>query len=159
MIPCSETCLPTSIKQCPTCRQKFKHNQHVKTDRNTRNLISLLLFECKNEACDIIVPLNELQKHYEVCQFGRIICIFCQIEISRSDEKVHKEQCELKVKLKVLEVNLRDRDSTIDSLKRILSTKDTELALVKDKLDQAEKEQTAQVWLKTKNMIFNLNMI
>ena len=142
MIPKSESCLPISIKQCPTCRQKFKHNQHVKTDRNTRNLISLLLFKCKNENCDTIVPLNELKTHYEVCEFGQLICNFCQTEIPRSEEKVHKEQCELKV-------NLKDRDSTIVSLNEMLVKKDSDLNLVKNQLDQAGKEQKAQEGLKT----------
>ena len=80
------------------------------------------MFECKNEDCDIIVPLNELAKHYETCQFGKLICNFCQMEISRSDEKLHKEQCELKV-------NLKDRDSTIISLNKMLLTKDSETFL------------------------------
>ena len=129
------------LNQCPTCRQKYKHNQHVKNDRNTRNLISLLLFKCVDENCDVIVPLKDLEKHRNICLFERITCDVCQMKICRSHNEIHKEKCEL-------HKNLKNRDLELKSIKTELKEKKTELQLIKNKLNQAGKEQKTQEWLK-----------
>merc|ERR1712136_440739 len=106
-----QNCLVDKIKKCPTCRIPFSHKKDLRSDRNTKNLILKLLFKCENTKCDIILQLEDLLKHSQLCNYNEVVCEKCDAKFLKNEAETHRAICDIKMQMDMKVRELKEQST------------------------------------------------
>ncbi|XP_002168887.1 E3 ubiquitin-protein ligase PDZRN3-B [Hydra vulgaris] len=96
---CSK-CIRTWLRNqnsCPQCRSTVHKKDLISALPALKNIISKqrIFCEFKDLGCPDIVPIEQLESHTLVCQYGLIACLNlgCNVKVLRKDFKLHSDVC------------------------------------------------------------------
>jgi len=124
---------------CPVCRS-YTSKFEIIPNINIRSIINALPVWCKHKAdgCNIVVKLDELEQHCQVCNYRKVECAACKSLIRQCDLAEHCISCPAIAKEASYTRQKSKEDLTIDILSRKVAVLELDLRETKKELSQSK---------------------
>ena len=125
-------------ESCPVCRA-YTSKYEIIPNISLRSIIRVLPVWCDNKenGCKIVVNLEGLESHTEVCEYRDVECIACKIKLPYCDLANHCINCSVIEKQLKKSVNTDDDVITMDMLTRKIAVLELELNQSKKELEKS----------------------
>ena len=124
---------------CPTCRSDVSPFDIIPV-LALRGVVEGLVVHCDNDehGCKMVLKLEKLQAHLQVCDFGLIECGACGKSVKRCELPDHHEECEVIKELVSRHKKVKDQELSIDNLTKQIALLEVDLNKTKTALKESE---------------------
>lgn len=142
---------------CPSCRSGVSVVDVIPV-LALRGVIDGLAVYCDNDenGCKMVLKLEKLKTHLQVCEFGLIECGACSKKVKRFELPDHHEECEV-IKNLVAKHKKRKDEPTIDGLTKQIAALEVDLKKTKKALIESEGD-VRRVKVELRELQFQLEM-
>lgn len=143
---------------CPSCRSDVS-DHHVIPVLALRGVVEGLTVHCDNEenGCKMVLKLDKLKAHLQVCEFGLIECGACGKSVKRHELPDHHADCEIIKDLAARHKKRTKEEPTIDGLTRQIAVLELDLNKTKRSLMESEGD-VRRVKIELRELQFQLEM-
>ena len=142
---------------CPSCRSGVSVVDVIPV-LALRGVIDGLAVYCDNDenGCKMVLKLEKLKTHLQVCEFGLIECGACSKKVKRFELPDHHEECEVINDL-IAKHKKRKDEPTIDGLTKQIAALEVDLKKTKKALMESEGD-VRRVKVELRELQFQLEM-
>lgn len=146
-----------NTNSCPSCRSRVPVVDVIPV-LALRGMIDGLAVYCDNDerGCKMVLKLEKLKTHLQVCEFGLIECGACGKSIKRCELPDHHEHCEI-IKDLIAKQNKRKEEPTIGGLTKEIAALELDLNKTKKALMESEGD-VRRVKTELRELQFQLEM-
>lgn len=146
-----------NTNSCPSCRSDVSVDDVIPV-LALRGVIDGLAVHCDNHenGCKMVLKLDKLKTHLQVCEFGLVECGACRKSVKRRELPEHHEECEV-IKDLVARHKKGKEEPTIDGLTKQIAVLELDLNKTKKALLDSEGD-VRRVKIELRELQFQLEM-
>lgn len=146
-----------NTNSCPSCRSDVSVDDVIPV-LALRGVIDGLAVNCNNDenGCKMVLKLDKLKTHLQVCEFGLVECGACRKSVKRRELPEHHEECEV-IKDLVARHKKGKEEPTIDGLTKQIAVLELDLNKTKKALLDSEGD-VRRVKIELRELQFQLEM-
>ena len=146
-----------NTNSCPSCRSDVSVVDVIPV-LALRGVIDGLVVHCDNDenGCKMVLKLDKLKTHLQVCEFGLVECGACRKSVKRRELPEHHEECEV-IKDLVARHKKGKEEPTIDGLTKQIAVLELDLNKTKKALLDSEGD-VRRVKIELRELQFQLEM-
>jgi len=146
-----------NTNSCPSCRSDVSVDDVIPV-LALRGVIDGLVVHCDNDenGCKMVLKLDKLKTHLQVCEFGLVECGACRKSVKRRELPEHHEECEV-IKDLVARHKKGKEEPTIDGLTKQIAVLELDLNKTKKALLDSEGD-VRRVKIELRELQFQLEM-
>ena len=146
-----------NTNSCPSCRSDVSVVDVIPV-LALRGVIDGLAVHCDNDenGCKMVLKLDKLKTHLQVCEFGLVECGACRKSVKRRELPEHHEECEVIKDLVARHKKVKE-EPTIDGLTKQIAVLELDLNKTKKALLDSEGD-VRRVKIELRELQFQLEM-